>query len=320
MSIKSFGCCLLAATLSLSSYAAFPDKPVHLVVAYAPGGSTDIIARLLGVNLSAKWGQPVVVDNRAGASGMIGAEQVARAKPDGYTLLLGYTPEVSMNKLVFKEMRYDPLTDLTPIALVASAPLVLAAGPKIHVSSMKELLALKGRGQLISYGSPGTGGQQHIAGAMLAKETGLQLTHVPYRGTGLAVADLVGGQIDLFWATTPPLLQQIRAGNLKALAVAGEAREKLLPEVPTTTELGMPGLQLTNWFGVFGPKSMPRDLTQSLAKDVLSALAEPAMKSSLEAQGLTPTPLEGAALRKFIDAEMAKYQQIVKESGTTAAQ
>lgn len=319
MSIKSHACGVLIATLCTAAFAAFPDMPVKLVVAYAPGGSTDIIARLLGVRLSAKWGQQVVVENRTGASGMIGAEAVSRAKADGYTLLLGYTPEVSMNKLVFKGMRYDPITDLTPIALVASAPLVLAAGPKLPVNSMKELLAQKGNGQVISYGSPGTGGQQHIAGELLARETGMQLTHVPYRGTGLAVADLVGGQIDLFWATTPPLLQQIRAGKLKPLAVAGPAREKLLPDVPTTTELGMPNLQLTNWFGVFGPKAMPAALTKSIAADVIKALADPAMAKSLEDQGLTPMPLQDRQLRDFIDAEMKKYERIVSDTGVTAA-
>jgi len=319
MSIKSLACGVLVATLSAGSSAAFPDSPVKLVVAYAPGGSTDIIARLLGVRLSAKWGQQVVVENKTGASGMIGAEAVSRAKPDGYTLLLGYTPEVSMNKLVFKGMRYDPITDLTPIALVASAPLVLAAGPKLPVSSMKEMLARKGNGQVISYGSPGTGGQQHIAGELLAREIGMQLTHVPYRGTGLAVADLVGGQIDLFWATTPPLLQQIRSGKLKPLAVAGPAREKLLPDVATTTELGMPNLQLTNWFGVFGPKAMPAALATSIAADVMQALTDPAMVKSLEDQGLTPTPLQGSQLRDFIDAEMKKYERIVRDTGIAAA-
>jgi len=191
----------LAATFTVASFAAFPDKPVKLLVGYAPGGSTDIVARLLANSLSARWGQPVVVENRPGASGMIAAEAIARARPDGYNLLLGYTPEVSLNKFVFKEMRYDPLTDLTPVALAASAPLVLVAGPKLAVSSFKELLARKNSGQQISYASPGIGGQQHMAGEMLARQTGLPLIHVPYRGTGLAVSDLVGGQIDLFFAT-----------------------------------------------------------------------------------------------------------------------
>src|SRR5690606_26423110 len=188
----------------------------------SPGGSTDITARLLANALSEKWGQPIVVENKAGASGMIGTEQVVRAEADGYTLQLGYTPEVSINKLVFKDMRYDPITDLTPLNLIASAPLVLAAGPSIKVKSIDELLALKGKAAQLTYGSPGVGGQQHMAGEVLRQLTGLPLIHIPYRGTSLAVTDLVGGQIDLFFATTPPLLGNIQAGKLKPLLVAGD--------------------------------------------------------------------------------------------------
>lgn len=306
------------AAISLPAFADFPDKPVTLLVGYAPGGSTDIIARLLGASLTSKWGQQVVVENKTGASGMLAAEQVARAKPDGYTLLLGYTPEVSLNKLVFKKMRYDPITDLTPVALAASAPLVLVAGPKLPISTMQELLALKNSRQPLTYGSPGTGGQQHLAGEMLARSTGLALTHVPYRGTSLAVNDLLGGHIDLFFATTPPLLQHIRAGKFRPIAVAGSAREKLLPDVPTVVELGLPRLQLTNWFGVFGPKGLPDPILEKITSDVMQALAEPKLIKALEEQGLAVTPLRGAAFRNFIDAEMKKYQAIVTETGVSA--
>lgn len=313
-SICGFMLALLAAIAPAAS-AAYPDKPVKLLVGYAPGGSTDIVARLLATALSAKWGQQVVVENKSGASGMIAAEQTVHAAPDGYTLLLGYTPEVSLNKLVFKEMRYDPITDLSPLALAASAPLVLVSGPKLPVSSLRELVALKNSTRLISYGSPGIGGQQHMAGEMLGRLTGLSLTHVPYRGTSLAVSDLVGGQIDLFFATTPPLLQHIRAGKLRPIAVAGPTREKLLPDVPTVVELGLPDLQLTNWFGLFGPKALPPVIAGKISSDVMTVLADRAFIKSLEDQGLTPTPLQGAALREFIDAEMKKYQAIVSKTG-----
>ncbi|RZL85566.1 MAG: tripartite tricarboxylate transporter substrate binding protein [Variovorax sp.] len=268
--------------------------------------------------LSTRWGQQVVVENKTGASGMIAAEQVVRASPDGYTLLLGYTPEVSLNKLVFRSMRYDPVSDLSAIALAASAPLVLVSGPKLPVTSMDALLARKNSGNQISYGSPGIGGQQHMAGEMLASLTGMRLTHVPYRGTSLAVSDLVGGQIDLFFATTPPLLPHIRSGKLHPLAVAGPKREKLLPNVPTVVELGLPRLQLTNWFGVFGPKSLPAALNNKIGADVVAVLAEPDFIRALEDQGLSPTPMKGPALRDFIDAEMKKYQAIVAETGITA--
>lgn len=310
---------LLALTaIAPAAFPAYPDKPVKVVVGYAPGGSTDIVARLLATALSAKWGQTVIVENKAGASGMIGAEQVVRAAPDGYTLLLGYTPEVSLNKLVFKEIRYDPITDLTPLALAASAPLVLVSGPKLPVSNIRELLARKGSSQVISYGSPGIGGQQHMAGEMLGRLTGMSLTHVPYRGTSLAVTDLVGGQIDLFFGTTPPLLQHIRSGKLRPIAIAGPTREKLLPDVPTVVELGLPGLQLTNWFGVFGPKALPASLASKISNDVIEILGEKSFTRAIEDQGLTATPLQGTPLREFIDAEMKKYQTIVTQTGISA--
>jgi tripartite-type tricarboxylate transporter receptor subunit TctC len=312
---RTFVVAALAAASSVAM-AAYPDKPVKLVVGYTPGGSTDIIARLLATHLGAKWGQSVVVENKPGASGMMGAEQVVRAKPDGYTLLLGYTPEVSINKLIFKEMRYDPIADLTPVALTAAAPLVLAAGPKLPVNSLQELLARKGT--KMSFGSPGAGGQQHMAGELLGKLTGLPLLHVPYRGTALAVNDLLGGQIDMFFATTPPLLQHIKAGKLRPLAVAGDKREKLLPDVPTFAELGLPRMQLTNWFGVFAPKGMPAPLLTQISDDVVAVLKDPKMIKALEDQGLSPTPLQGQAFRKFIDAEMKHYKAIIDETGIAA--
>ena len=302
--------------LTMPALAAYPDKPIRLLVGYAPGGSTDIVARALGAYLSTKWGQQVVVDNKPGASGMIAAEQVVRSRPDGYTLLFAYTPEVAINKLVFKSMRYDPQSDLAPIALAAEAPLVLVAGPKIKAANFAELVALKST--QITYGSPGVGGQQHMAGDMLARLTGLQMTHVPYRGTGLAVADLIGGQIDTFFATTPPLLPHIQSGKLKPLAVAGPRREKLLPDVPTTTELGYPKLQLTNWFGLFAPKGMPKPVSDQLGQDVMAALKDPALVKQLEAQGLTVSPLAGPAFAAFIDAEIKKYTDIVAQTGITA--
>lgn len=238
-----------------------------------------------------------------------------RANPDGYTLLLGYTPEVSINKLIFKDMRYDPTTDLTPITLTASAPLVLAAGPKLPVTSLQELLARKGSKEKLSFGSPGAGGQQHMAGELLAKVTGLPLMHVPYKGTAPAVNDLLGGQIDMFFATTPPLLQHIRAGKLRPLAVAGDQREKLLPNVPTFAEMGLPRMQLSNWFGVFAPNGMPAPVVAKIGNDVAEVLRDPKVAKALEDQGLSPAPLQGAEFRKFIDAEMKKYKAIIDETG-----
>ncbi len=311
---------LTVTALSLSPQAAatYPDKPVKLLVGYGPGGATDIIARVLSKYLSDKWGQAVVVENKPGASGMIAANDVVRANPDGYTLLLGYTPEVSINQLVFSSMRYDPIKDLTPISLAADAPLVLAVGAKLPVKSLKEILD-KGKGATpLTYGSPGVGGQQHMAGEMLGGATKMPLTHIPYKGTGPAVAALVGGQIDLFFATTPPLLGQIRAGKVTPIAVAGSQREKLLPDVPTFVELGYPAIQLTNWFGVFGPKNLPAPVLKKITSDVTAALKDPAIVKQLEDQGLTPRPISGAEFVKFIASEMSKYAPIIKGANIKA--
>ena len=312
---------LLTVTTLLSvplAAAAYPDKPVKLLVGYGPGGATDIIARVLSKYLSDKWGQAVVVENKPGASGMIAANDVVRANPDGYTLLLGYTPEVSINQLVCTNMRYDPIKDLTPISLAADAPLVLAVGAKLPVKSLKEILD-KGKGATpLTYGSPGVGGQQHMAGEMLGGAIKIPLTHIPYKGTGPAVAALVGGQIDLFFATTPPLLGQIRAGKVTPIAVAGSQREKLLPDVPTFVELGYPAIQLTNWFGVFGPRNRPAPVLNKITTDVTAALKDPAVVKQLEDQGLTPRPISGAEFVKFIASEMSMYAPIIKGANIRA--
>ena len=310
---------LLAATLAFAAAAApaaeFPDKPVKIVVAYPPGGATDIIARLLGKQLSAQWNQQVIVENKPGATGMVGAEQVVRAAPDGYTLLLGFAPEVALNKLVFKSMTYDPLADLKPLSLVATAPLVLVVGPKLPVASLKELAERKKSNEPLTFGTPGIGGQQHIAGELLGRALGTPVSQIPYQGTGPALTDLLGGQTDFFFATTPPLLQHIKAGKIKPLAVAGPAREQLLPDVPTMVELGYPKIQVMNWFGLFAPKGLPAPLAERIAADTAKALAEPSVAQALKAQGLTPAPLQGAALNDFLGSEMNKYTAFIAETG-----
>jgi tripartite-type tricarboxylate transporter receptor subunit TctC len=318
LSLLSVLLTITAVSVAPQAAAAYPDKPVKLLVGYGPGGATDIIARVLSKYLSDKWGQAVVVENKPGASGMIAASDVVRANPDGYTLLLGYTPEVSINQLVFSNMRYDPIKDLTPISLAADAPLVLAVGAKLPVKSLKEILD-KGKGATpLTYGSPGVGGQQHMAGELLGGATKISLTHIPYKGTGPAVAALVGGQIDLFFATTPPLLGQIRAGKVTPIAVAGSQREKLLPDVPTFVELGYPAIQLTNWFGVFGPRNLPAPVLNKITTDVTAALKDPAVVKQLEDQGLTPRPISGAEFVKFIASEMSKYAPIIKGANIRA--
>ena len=292
----------------------YPDKPVRLIVAYTPGGATDVIARILAAKLTANWGQQVIVENKSGAGGMIGAEQVVNAKPDGYTLLLAYTPEVSINKLVYKQMRYDPLKDLQPIALVADAPLVLVSGPKLPATTYADLKRLGAQAPLV-YGSPGTGGQQHLAGELLRVRSGMNLTHVPYRGTGLAVADLVGGQIDIFFATAPAIIGQIGAGKLHPLFIAGPRRQDILPSTPTAQEVGLDDFDISNWFGLFGPAGMPPALVDRISRDTAQALQSAEVKDKLQGQGLAVAYKPPQEFKAYIGAEMAKYAAIVKATG-----
>lgn len=308
-------CTVSAMVASNAQSQTYPSKPVRLVVGYAAGGGTDVIARILASALTPGWGQQILVENKAGASGMLAAEQVVRAAPDGYTLLLGYTPEVSINKLVFSRMAYDPLVDLLPIALVASAPLFLVTGPKYPVGSAKELLARSKDAVPLSYGSPGTGGQQHLAGELFQIQTGIKTLHVPYKGAAPAVNDLLGGQLDMFFSTPPVILSHIRAGKLKPLFVTSAQRDPVMPEVPSAAEVGLPGFEISNWFGLFGPKGMDPALVQKIAADVQTALADKAVAKRLEDQGLGVKFMNPADLKVFIGLEMKKYGEIIELSG-----
>jgi tripartite-type tricarboxylate transporter receptor subunit TctC len=216
---------------------------------------------------------------------------------------------------VFKNMSYDPATDFTAVSLTAYAPLILVAGPKFPAKSLADVQALRGADRVLTYGSPGTGGQQHLAGALLALRSGVKMDHVPYKGTSQAVADLVGGHIDLFFATAPALLPHIRAGRLSPLAVAGSGRVDVLPNVPSMAEAGFADFEITNWFGVFGPKGLPPAILDKLTADVKAALAIPEVRKSLEDQGLTVQTTSGAAFRAFIDGEMKKYEKILAATG-----
>ncbi|MBV7483197.1 tripartite tricarboxylate transporter substrate binding protein [Bordetella sp. BOR01] len=295
--------------------AEFPSKPVTIVVGYAPGGATDVTARILAKSLAKRWKQTVVVENRSGASGMIGAEYVARAASDGYVLLLGYTPEVSINTLIYKTMSYDPRADLAPIALVSSAHLFLVSGPKMPVDSFQALMKNKGRDMPITFGSPGIGGQQHLAGEYLALQTGLQMMHIPYKGASPAVADLLGGQFDVFFSTPPVILPHIRTGRLKPIMVTSNERDPLMPDVPSAREVGLENFEIANWFGFFGPKGTDPAIIEKISADTALVLEEPEVRAQLQANGLTATYMNAPALKAYLAEEMDKYGGIIARSG-----
>ncbi len=299
---------------------AFPNKPIRVLVGFAPGGGTDIVARALGVKMSEILGQPIVVENRAGASGTIAAAEVARSAPDGYTLLMGHSNSNAIAPFVLDKVPYDAAVDFTPITYVGYVPNVLVVHPSIPARTVPELIALaKGKPGEYTYASSGIGSTQHLAGALFAKLTDVQLNHIPYKGSGQAVVDLIGGQVNMNFDTMPPVLEHIKSGKLRALAISTPQRLSQLPDVPTFSEVGIKGFEVTNWYSVMGPKGLPAEVVSKIDGAVKKAMADPAINTSLVAQGVqfggAATP---AQFSDFIKAELTKYQKLVKDLNVKA--
>jgi tripartite-type tricarboxylate transporter receptor subunit TctC len=294
---------------------AWPTKPIRLLVGFAPGGGTDIVARSLAPRMAEVLGQPVVIENRPGAAGTIAASEVARAAPDGYTLLMGHSNSNAIAPFVLPNVPYDAATDFTAITYIGYVPNVLVLNPSVPAKTVPELIALaKANPGVYTYASSGVGSTQHLAGALFAKLTDTKLNHIPYKGSGQAITDLLGGQVNMNFDTMPPVLEHVKSGKLRALAISTPQRLALLPDVPTFTEVGIRGFDVTNWYSVMGPKNLPRDIVVKINDAVRKAMTDPAVRPNLEAQGVQfggpATPQEFA---QFINAELAKYQKLVKE-------
>jgi len=309
---------LALAPLGLSSpaNAAFPERSVRIVVPFPAGGSNDVIARLLAQSLTEQWGHPVVVENRAGAGGNVGAEVVTRAPADGYTLLLAAPGPVVVNQTLYSKLNYDPAKDLKPIALIASVPIVLAVNPKVEAKNVRELIALaKAQPGKINFGSSGNGSTNHLAGELLKDLAKVDLMHVPYRGAAPAMNDLIAGHIPMMFDNMPAMKPQVAAGTVRALAVASATRSKLFPELPTMIESGVPGFEATAWFGLLAPAATPADVTTTITTAVEKALQSPEMAKKFAELGAEPGTLSGDAFNEFLKAETAKWGKVVKDSG-----
>ena len=295
---------------------AWPSKPIRLVIPFPAGGATDILGRIVAGELNKAFGVSVIPDNRAGAGGNIGTEAVARSAPDGYTLLMCTVGTQSINASLYSKVAFDPIKDFAPVTLVATVPNVLVVNPSVKANNVKELIALaKSQPGRLNYGSSGNGSSVHLSGELFKSMTGVFMTHIPYRGSAPAVADLLAGQVDLMFDNLPSVMPHIKAGKLRALAVTTARRSVSLPDVPTIAEAGVPGYEATSWFGVVAPAGTPAPVVARLQQTIAKALGAPEVREKLSGQGAEPVGNSPEAFAQYIRAEIAKWAKVIKVSG-----
>ena len=304
----------LAFTAACAAAQGYPAKPVRFVVPYAPGGSTDTLARTIAVKLTDFLGQQVVVDNRPGANGNIGMDIVAHAVPDGYTIVLGYIANLAIDPSLYPKMPYDPVRDFAPVTELASSPNVLVAHPSVPVRSFKELLVKAKQGQF-NFASAGVGSVGHLTGELLNQMAGLSMVHVPYKGSGQAVTDLLGGHVQLMFSGFSSTLPHIKSGKLRALAVTGARRSPAAPDVPTIAESGFPGFEATAWYGVLAPAKTPKPVISRLHNDIAKALRDPDVDKRLAGLGFEVVASTPEQFSAYIKSEIKKWEKVVKASG-----
>ena len=297
---------------------AFPARAVTMIVPFPPGGGTDTGARIVAQKLGAKWGQTVVVENKGGAAGAIGADAVAKARPDGYTILMGNIGTQAINPSLYKKLPYDPATAFAPISLVAELPLAMMVNPAVPANSAKEFVALaKSQPGKLSYSSSGAGGAPHLAAEMFKEATGTFILHVPYRGGGPAISDLLAGHVQVSFMTVLEASGHVKAGKLRALAVTSSKRVGALPEVPTLAETVVPGFNSISWIGLLAPAATPKDVVEKISADVREVLAADDVKGKLLELGAIPSGTTPAQFQQLIGADTVRYAQVIKDKKIT---
>ena len=316
--MKSYAACAgaVACLLAFAGHAQqYPSKPVRIIVAFSPGGTNDILARLMGQKLTESLGQTMIVDNRAGAGGNIGTDMVAKSAPDGYTLLLGSTGPHTINPHLYPKMPYDTLKDFAPITLVASSSALLVLHPSIPANTVPQLIALaKAKTSRLNYASSGNGSSGHLAGELFKTMTGVNMTHIPYRGNGVAFTDLIAGQVDTMFANKPGSLPYVKMGKLKAIAITSRKRDPALPDLPTVAEF-VAGFEASTWWGVLGPAGLPKDIVEKLNATIAKIVATNDVNERLVTLGADPVSTTPDEFMNLIRLELPKYGKIVQLAG-----
>lgn len=310
----------LGAILPLPALAeTYPDRPIRFVIPWPPGGTNDIVGRLVADGMTARLGQPIVIENRGGAGGALGAEVVAKAQPDGYTMLLGGSGSLTINQLVRRRLPYDPATAFAPIGLIGSGANVIVVHPSVRATNLRELQAVaRTANPPLNYASPGVGSTGHAAGALITQVLGVEMEHVPYRGTGPAMNDVVAGRIQVFTNALAPMQPQIQAGTVRALAIAGPQRNRAMPDLPTTAEAGFPDIQAATWFGLLATGGTPPDRVAALFAALSATIANPEIRRKLEDGGLDVEPSASPEdFARFVQSDHERWAPVVRRAGVS---
>ncbi len=309
------GMLALASVSSVHAQADYPNKPVSVIVAYAPGGQGDVFARMVSDKLSTLYKQPMVVDNKPGVSGTVGTRIAAKAKNDGYTLFLGQTGEITVNRVLMKDLGYDPMKELVPVVLIGNAPLIMLAPADAPYNTVAEFIQMaRAKPGEFSYGSVGAGTPGHLSAVALALGAKLNMVHVPYKGVGPLMSDLMAGRLQAFFSSASAAMPQIKGGKLKALGVTTTRRMSSLPNVPTVAEAGLPGFSYTLWGGLFAPAGTPADVIERLNRDVNTVLAAPDLRARLEGDNMAVPKNTPAEFADYVRSEALKFEKLVKDA------